>query len=194
MRRMEKAGRLEVFWATHSVLTADRSVRQATPTMEPDDALAEALELSVRMLTDRVRSTHLPESETKAHVLLGPAVQAVRFVQSICDAAEAERDAALTERDAAVVQRDVALTERDAAVEQRDMAVVRMDASAAERDAAVERRDVAVVRMGASAAERDAAVAERDAAVAERDAILELPGRTAWYRGLRATLRAQLQR
>ena len=72
---------------------------------------------------------------------------------------------------------------------ERNAAVVRMEAADAERDAAVAERDAAVVRMEAADAERDAAVAERYTIVNSRTWRW-----TAWYRGLRATLRAPLRR
>ncbi len=51
LRRMEQSGRLDDFWASHSIpADGEQGVSNMPPTTEPDGALAEALEPSIKML------------------------------------------------------------------------------------------------------------------------------------------------
>jgi hypothetical protein len=138
VRRVELAGRLDEFWTAHSIHDFPTESRVATPTTQPDDALATVLGQAVRDLADRDAQSALPhsiEAERQQLVPLGPVVHAVRYVQVRYDELAAGRDAVVAERDARVAERDAVVAERDARVVERDAVVVERDAVVAERDA-----------------------------------------------------------
>ena len=132
-RNLELSGRLDGFWAAHSIAEPLGEVPGATPTTERDDALAEALERSLRGLDDAVHAS-LPAERTdcdRGHVPLGAAVAAVHVLQVSCDAVAAERHAEMAvlaaERDAAVAVSEVLTSERDAAAAASDARSVERD-------------------------------------------------------------------
>ena len=112
LRRLESAGRLDAFWAEHSLPDDDSSPAArpgALPVLEQDDALAETLSPAVELLARSgcFLASDCPVAPTRSsNVSLDTAMQAVRETQRASEHVKAERDRMKAERDRAIAERD----------------------------------------------------------------------------------------